>query len=136
MSFPLHRAVIDDDHAAFQLVLQQYIENNISLDTKDKRGNTALHYAVYFHRVHFARKLLKAGADPMLLDAARWSALKVRIANVLSNSRRQLAIAGKSKQLLVRLQHRVDLELERKLETKLPSILERLSQVCPTHSAV
>lgn len=61
-SSTLHQAAKDGDLATCKLLL----ERGAKVDAKDKRGRTALHYAVMFKNsnIHVVRLLLKNGANP------------------------------------------------------------------------
>lgn len=70
--FPLHQAAADGDLSALCRCL---IDASLHVDTRNRRGNTALMLAAETVQVEAVRTLLAGGANPLLYNTQRHTAL-------------------------------------------------------------
>lgn len=71
--FPLHQAAADGDVLALRSLLTQ-TGDDINVDMRNRRGNTALMLAAETVQVEIVRILLAAGANPLLYNMQRHTA--------------------------------------------------------------
>jgi ankyrin repeat protein len=79
MNYPIHKNILSDDTTEAHLTLLLNMKYNIN--EIDCYGNTPLHYAIQFNKLHYVEFLIKNGADIHILNMNHDIPLMIAIKN-------------------------------------------------------